>query len=135
VALGVEEYGYARNQRWEAGMAQQLSSGYYPDQRSVLSDEEAIGLFTWNLADLFGLQKVPHTLWQETQIPHLSFQSGAWNATLDAQATPGRIVKGARADFVAFNGSPLQQTSAITLIAQSDSIWCYPKQEGFEMVA
>jgi imidazolonepropionase-like amidohydrolase len=93
VSLAPSETAVVRDLIWEAG---------YQHRRDpeLISEAQAIGLVTWQLADTFRLP-----------------------------LSAGRIQVGKAADFVAYDGSPLQFGSRITLVSSSyQGVACYPTQ-------
>ncbi|KAI8055660.1 hypothetical protein BDF22DRAFT_671363 [Syncephalis plumigaleata] len=88
---------------FDLGDTRQLlwEAGYQHHRDTSLIDEAtAIGMITWQVADAFGL------------------------------STSGRIVTGEPADFVGFDGNPLQFGSHITLVSSSGlGVACNPKQD------
>lgn len=92
------ENGDARNLIWEAG--------WNLAHNAHLSEEEAIGLVTWNVAEMFGLDR------PENPSP------------------AGVLRQGRKADFVAYNGNPFEFGTSVLMVyggGHSGPI-CYPKQ-------
>lgn len=100
VALGSTDLdnGDARNLIWEAGW----NLAHNPD----LSPQDAVGLVTWNLAEIFGL------------IDH------------DSSESLGVLKKGGRADFVAYNSDPFEFGARVLMVngGAHSGPTCFPKQ-------
>lgn len=93
VASTDSENGDARNLIWEAGW----NRAHNP----LLTEEEAVGLVTWNVADMFGIAD-----------------------------ESGLIRVNRRADFVAYNGDPFEFGTQVLMVyggGHSGPV-CFPKQ-------
>jgi imidazolonepropionase-like amidohydrolase len=83
---------FARNLVWEAGWGWLASGG-------ALSEQEAVGLVTWNLAKIFGLKQ--HSNEKEP----------------DRKVYSNRFEIGAVADFVAYDGNPFKFGTKVRAVA------------------
>ncbi|KAK4514180.1 uncharacterized protein ATC70_001767 [Mucor velutinosus] len=90
--------GDARNLIWEAG--------WNLAHNADLTAQEAVGLITWNLADIFGLIN---------------------DDTLNG---PGVLKKGGKADFVAYNSNPFEFGARVLMVngGGHDGPTCFPQQ-------
>ncbi|CDS12474.1 hypothetical protein LRAMOSA04668 [Lichtheimia ramosa] len=92
------ENGDSRNLIWEAG--------WNLAHNTKLSEEDAIGLVTWNVAEIFGLDR------PENPSP------------------VGVLRQGRKADFVAYNGNPFEFGTSVLMVygGGHSGPLCYPKQ-------
>jgi hypothetical protein len=116
VGLGVADDSFAGQLRWEAGFVLEQSRGFTglhvnntdPSPPLIsLSDDEVIGMITWNIADIFSL-------------------SGAPRPSVLPDDDIGRIRVGRKPHFVGFNGNPLRQDSKIEFVISHNGIRCKP---------
>lgn len=93
-----EDNGDARNLIWEAGW----NLAHNPN----LSAQDAVGLVTWNLADIFGL------------------------IDQESLGGPGVLKQGGRADFVAYNSDPFEFGARVLMVngGGHHGPTCFPKQ-------
>lgn len=103
IGIGVEIPGLAKNLVWDAGWAMLNSKGLIPEK-------DAVGFITWNLEKIFGLS---------------SPKRG--NVDDDNRL----MMKGRRANFVAYDGNPFEMGTRVRVVAggKSNEILIDPEQD------
>ncbi|RUS35081.1 hypothetical protein BC938DRAFT_476063 [Jimgerdemannia flammicorona] len=107
-SLDVDD-GYVRNLVWDAGGSShhaklrfliQLVTGWNLATNPTLTETDAVGLVSWNIAKMFGLRDT------------------------------GRIEEGSLAELVAYNGNPFQMGTKVQLVVGGGrkGITCFPQQ-------
>ncbi|KAI8586364.1 hypothetical protein BDZ88DRAFT_429318 [Geranomyces variabilis] len=103
VALAVAEAGESRDLMWEAGWAladaREHREAVNPRGRHAPEEADAVGWVTWDVADALGVADV------------------------------GRIAVGEPAEFVLYDGSPVDLRAHVLLVADRDETKCHPRQQ------
>ncbi|CAG8467170.1 8979_t:CDS:10 [Ambispora gerdemannii] len=93
LGIGVDDSGLARNLVWDAGWVLKDSGG-------EISEKEAVGFITWNLAKIFGLKK--DSDYEDNNVTTTSING---------------LTKGTLAEFVAYDGNPFDMKTRVRVVA------------------